>query len=96
MPWARVLVAWALVMAAETLHGVVRTLGTDADRWRLPCETAWRGDRLSADPEATDRPAVRGVRPTNLVISRSHSTELAMAIQNSQSRALKLTVPNAR
>jgi hypothetical protein len=33
-------------------------------------------------------------RPT--LISRSHSTELAIAAQNTQSGALTLTVPNAR
>jgi len=34
-------------------------------------------------------------RVTNLLNSRSHSTELATAAQNSQSRQLKLTVENA-
>jgi hypothetical protein len=40
--------------------------------------------------------ALRRARATNLLISRSHSTELAIAAQNTQSWALKLTVPNAR
>jgi hypothetical protein len=35
-------------------------------------------------------------RAANLLISRSRSTELAIAAQNTQSWALKLTVPNAR
>jgi hypothetical protein len=39
---------------------------------------------------------LRRARATNLLISRSHSTELAIAAQNTQSWTLKLTVPNAR
>ena len=42
------------------------------------------------------RLVLSATRPTNLLISRSHSTELAIAAQNTQSWALKLTVPNAR
>ena len=38
----------------------------------------------------------RTQRVTSLLISRSHSTELAIAVQNTQSCGLKLTVPNAR
>ena len=38
----------------------------------------------------------RTQRVTSLLISRSQSTELAIATQNTQSCGLKLTVPNAR
>lgn len=53
---------------------------------RVAAVTRWRNSVVTQ----------RTQRETTLLISRSQSTELAIAAQNTQSRGLKLTVPNAR
>jgi hypothetical protein len=55
-----------------------------------------QGGLFRLESDARVRQAVRTSRPTNLLISRSHSTALAIAAQNTQSWEVKLTVPNAR
>ena len=56
------------------------------------------GIRLVDAAQATQAvlPTLRMAPVTTLLISRSHSTELAIVIENSQSCGLRLTVPNAR
>jgi hypothetical protein len=87
----------------SAFHAVGRAAGRiSADPCRVylspPAVYPSAGEPTALRLEAHGRipQAVRTTRPTNLLISRSHSTALAIAAQNTQSWALKLTVPNAR